>query len=140
LKHRGITVVHDVGRHDGQLFIVMELLEGGDILTLLSCESSGLAVVAIAAQAASALAVAHANHVVHRDLKPANLFVLADGTVKICDFGIARFAADTGRLTTSGHTLGTPAYMAPEQWSGKDADALSPVFSSGTGADAARLT
>lgn len=134
LKHPGITVVHDVGRHDGQLFIVMELLQGSDLQTLLAYEPSGLAVsavVAIAAQAASALAVAHANHVVHRDLKPANLFVLADDNVKICDFGIAWLADDTGRLTTSGHTLGTPAYMAPEQWSGKDADALSDLYSLG---------
>jgi hypothetical protein len=133
LQHPGITVVHDVGSDDGQLFIVMELLYGRDLAAMLAEAPDGLpidAAVSLTTQAAEALQVAHAGHVVHRDLKPANLFVLTGGQLKICDFGIA-WAADATHLTATGQTIGTPAYMSPEQCLGQQVDERSDLYSLG---------
>ncbi|MFD4263879.1 tetratricopeptide repeat protein [Streptomyces sp. NPDC058534] len=138
LQHRGVTVVHDFGEHDGVLFLVMELLEGRDLSRLL--EDNGhsplpvLDVVDIAEQVAQALAYTHEQGIVHRDLKPANIVRLADGTVKICDFGIARLGHDVGftaRLTGTGIAMGTPHYMSPEQIGGDDVDRRSDLYSLG---------
>ena len=121
LQHPGITVVHDVGSDNGQLFIVMELLHGRDLAAMLAEAPAGLpidAAVSLTIQAAEALQAAHAGHVVHRDLKPANLFVLDGGQLKICDFGIAWAVDSTAHLTATGQAIGTPAYMSPEQCSG----------------------
>ncbi|MFF2078595.1 WD40 repeat domain-containing serine/threonine protein kinase [Kitasatospora sp. NPDC058162] len=134
LQHPGITVVHDVGQHEGRMFIVMELLEGTDLAGVLARSPSGLPVaeaVGLALQAAEALAAAHTRQVVHRDLKPGNLFLLADGRLKICDFGIARTMGDTEGLTTTGRPFGTPAYMAPEQWRGERVDAQCDMYALG---------
>ncbi|MEU9034662.1 serine/threonine-protein kinase [Streptomyces sp. NPDC048352] len=135
LQHPGITVVHDIGRHDDRLFIVMELLEGRDLSDLLArSPGGGLAlpqVLDLALQAAEALAAAHAQKVVHRDLKPGNLFLLADGRLKICDFGIARTADATGGLTVTGRVFGTPPYMSPEQWRGEHVDGRCDVYALG---------
>jgi len=134
LQHPGITVVHDIGRHNNRLFIVMELLEGRDLAAVLAQSPKGLPIpeaVEFALQAAEALAAAHARQVVHRDLKPANLFVLANGQLKICDFGIARTAQATEGLTVTGRPFGTPAYMAPEQWRGKHVDARCDMYALG---------
>jgi serine/threonine-protein kinase len=87
--------------------------------------------VSIAAQVAEGLAYAHEHGVVHRDIKPANIMVLADGPVKITDFGIARMRASTDELTQSGMMLGSPKYMSPEQVIGKRADHRSDIFSLG---------
>jgi eukaryotic-like serine/threonine-protein kinase len=87
LQHPGITVVHDVGSDNGQLFIVMELLHGRDLASMLAEAPGGLSIdtaVSLALQAAEALQAAHTGHVIHRDLKPANLFVLSNGQLKIC--------------------------------------------------------
>ncbi|MFG1812072.1 WD40 repeat domain-containing serine/threonine protein kinase [Streptomyces sp. NPDC049040] len=123
LQHPGITVVHDVGQHDGRLFLVMELLEGTDLAHLLARSTPGGLPIAealdLGAQAAEALAAAHAREVVHRDLKPANLFLAADGRLKICDFGIAWTSEATEGLTVTGRPFGSPPYMAPEQWRGE---------------------
>ncbi|MGX1886782.1 protein kinase domain-containing protein [Streptomyces sp. NPDC055287] len=123
LRHPGITVVHDVGEHEGLLFLVMELLKGADLGAVLAAASGRLLPLGRAldllTQVAEALAAAHEQTVVHRDLKPANLFVQPGDRVKICDFGIARAAGET-RLTGSGWVLGTAAYMAPEQCRGED--------------------
>ncbi|MFH8705425.1 serine/threonine-protein kinase [Streptomyces rubrogriseus] len=138
LQHRGVTVVHDFGEWDGMLFLVMELLEGSDLSRLLT-DNKGhplpvADVVDIAEQVASALAYTHEQGIVHRDLKPANIVRTADGTVKICDFGIARLGADAGftaRLTGTGIAMGTPHYMSPEQIGGDEVDRRSDLYSLG---------
>ncbi|SEG90192.1 Serine/threonine protein kinase [Actinacidiphila yanglinensis] len=138
LQHRGITVVHDFGEHDGVLFLVMELLDGRNLLQVLDdARRHPLPVpdlTDIAEQVADALAYTHAQGVVHRDLKPANIIRLADGGVKICDFGIARLGHDIGftsRLTGTGVAMGTPHYMSPEQISNSGVDQRSDLYSLG---------
>ncbi|SCD53647.1 Serine/threonine protein kinase [Streptomyces sp. DvalAA-14] len=138
LQHRGITVVHDFGEHDGVLFLVMEMLDGRNLLqTLDDAGRNPLPVpdiTDIAEQVADALAYTHAQGVVHRDLKPANIIRLPDGTVKICDFGIARLGHDIGftsRLTGSGVAMGTPHYMSPEQIDASEVDHRSDLYSLG---------
>jgi tRNA A-37 threonylcarbamoyl transferase component Bud32/tetratricopeptide (TPR) repeat protein len=138
LSHPGVTVVHDFGECDGIPYLVMELLEGRDLSRLLA-DGKGHPlpvddVLDIAGQVAAALAHTHKQGVVHRDLKPANIVRLTDGTVKICDFGIARLGHDTGitaRLTGTGVALGTPHYMSPEQIGGDGVDQRSDLYSLG---------
>lgn len=138
LQHRGVTVVHDFGEHEGVLYLVMELLEGRNLSELLE-DNKQLPlpvddVVDIAEQVADALGYTHQQGIVHRDLKPANIMRLADGTVKICDFGIARLGHDmavTSRLTGVGIAMGTPHYMSPEQISGGEIDHRSDLYSLG---------
>ncbi|WP_149182181.1 serine/threonine-protein kinase [Streptomyces sp. TRM49041] len=138
LQHRGVTVVHDFGESDGTLYLVMELLEGRNLSQLLEDNKHHPLpvhdVVDIAEQVADALAYTHRQGIVHRDLKPANIMRLSDGTVKICDFGIARLGADIGftsRLTGGGIAMGTPHYMSPEQISGGQIDHRSDLYSLG---------
>ncbi|MFE4636691.1 protein kinase [Streptomyces sp. NPDC056773] len=134
LQHPGITVVHDVGQEEGQLFIVMELLAGEDLRTTLSRVPGGLPVpqaLELAAQAAEALAAAHERSVIHRDLKPANLFLLPAGRLKICDFGIAHSSDATAGWTVTGRIFGSPPYMAPEQWRGERVDARCDLYALG---------
>ncbi|AKJ14984.1 serine/threonine protein kinase [Streptomyces incarnatus] len=138
LSHRGVTVVHDFGESDGVPYLVMELLEGRDLSRLLQDNKGHPLPVDdladIAAQVAAALAYTHRQGIVHRDLKPANIVRLTDGTVKICDFGIARLGHDIGftaRLTGTGVALGTPQYMSPEQIGGDAVDRRSDLYSLG---------
>ncbi|MGW0613215.1 tetratricopeptide repeat protein [Streptomyces sp. NPDC002788] len=138
LQHRGITVVHDFGEADGVLYLVMELLDGRNLSQLLEDNKQHplpvADVVEIAEQVAAALAYCHEQSIVHRDLKPANIVRLVDGTVKICDFGIARLGHDIGftsRLTGTGVAMGTPHYMSPEQISGTEVDQRSDLYSFG---------
>ncbi|MFD8146316.1 WD40 repeat domain-containing serine/threonine protein kinase [Streptomyces sp. NPDC059708] len=134
LRHPGLTVVHDTGRHGKRLFIVMELLEGEDLARRIRAHPGGLPlpeVLDLGLQAARALAAAHAQGVVHRDLKPANLFLLTEGRLKICDFGIARTADATAALTATGRVFGTPVYMAPEQWRGEQVGASCDMYALG---------
>ncbi|MFF3176706.1 tetratricopeptide repeat protein [Streptomyces sp. NPDC057900] len=138
LQHRGVTVVHDFGEYEGVLYLVMELLDGRNLSQLLEDnEQHPLPVddvVDIAEQVADALGYTHQQGIVHRDLKPANIMRLSDGTVKICDFGIARLGHDisvTSRLTGVGIAMGTPHYMSPEQISGGQIDHRSDLYSLG---------
>lgn len=141
LQHRGVTVVHDFGddsAEGGALFLVMELLHGRNLSQLLDeNEQRPLPVeevLDIAEQVAAALAYTHEQGIVHRDLKPANIMRLTDGTVKICDFGIARLAHDIGftaKLNGGGMAMGTPHYMSPEQIAGNEVDHRSDLYSLG---------
>ncbi|MBH1933846.1 tetratricopeptide repeat protein [Streptomyces sp. AV19] len=138
LQHRGITVVHDFGESDGVLYLVMELLDGRNLSQLLEDNKQHPLpvpeVVEIAEQVGAALAYTHRQGIVHRDLKPANIMRVTDGTVKICDFGIARLGHDIGftaRLTGTGIAMGTPHYMSPEQIGAGSIDHRSDLYSLG---------
>jgi serine/threonine protein kinase len=119
LEHPNIIRFYGGGEHEGLLFYVMELVEGGSVRDLLMTNGPlhWPAVVSCIQQICSALQCAHNHGVIHRDLKPGNLFLTSAGQVKLGDFGIARdvTAAD---LTSEGLTVGTHAYMAPEQITG----------------------
>ncbi|GAA1962232.1 serine/threonine-protein kinase [Kitasatospora viridis] len=134
LRHPGITQVFDTGDWNGQLFLVMELIDGRDLAAVLKERGSPLPVeqaVELTAQAADALAHAHRSDVVHRDIKPANLMLLTDGRVKVCDFGIAGFIRADSELTRDGANPGTPAYMAPEQCLGQRVDGRADLYALG---------
>ena len=130
-EHPNICTIHDIdSADDGRLFIVMAYYEGQTLKQRL--ESGPLPLdeaLEIATQVAEGLAKAHAQGVVHRDVKPANLMLTDDG-VRIVDFGLAKFA-DTVQLTVVGSTMGTAAYMSPEQVQGKETDARSDVWALG---------
>jgi tetratricopeptide (TPR) repeat protein len=130
--HPNICTIHDIGTAaDGQLFIVMAHYDGQTLKARL--EGGRLPVddaVDIAAQVAEGLAKAHSQGVVHRDIKPGNLMLTEDG-VRILDFGLAKFADARLKLTLEGSTLGTIAYMSPEQARGDEADARSDVWAVG---------
>jgi len=132
LNHPNIVTIHDVGKAGDVVFMAMEYIEGVELRSLIG-EGRPLRVaqaLTIAAQVAEGLAYAHQRGVVHRDIKPANIMVVANGPVKITDFGIARMRG-TGDLTQTGMLLGSPKYMSPEQVIGKRADHRSDIFSLG---------
>ena len=146
LNHPHICTVHDIGRHEGTPFLVMELLEGAPLrqhlqAAPLPCDQT----LELGIQLADALEAAHAVGIVHRDITPGNIFVTARGDAKILDFGIAKLAselytsqrseattcADEIPLTGPGMVVGTPGYTSPEQALGHDVDARSDLFSLG---------
>ncbi len=133
LRHENIVTIHDYGDDDGVPYLVMELLEGRDLHHIMrdGPKFSMLEKMQVMSQVAQGLHCAHLNGVVHRDIKPANVMVLADGTVKILDFGIARMTGEVSRLTQNGYLVGTPLYMSPEQLQGSEADALGDVWAYG---------
>jgi eukaryotic-like serine/threonine-protein kinase len=134
LRHPHVVGVVDFGEQDGRLFLVMELVEGDSLQRVLAQTGSLPAeeVARIAAQAAAGLAVAHEQGIVHRDIKPGNLLLDAVGSVKIGDFGIARFMDDpAGGLTATGQIVGTSLYIAPERALGRPAGPPSDVYSLG---------
>jgi serine/threonine protein kinase/tetratricopeptide (TPR) repeat protein len=132
LDHSNICTIHEIGAtEDGQQFIAMTLYDGETLQSRLTRGPLGLGdVVAIGLQIANGLAKAHEHGVIHRDVKPSNIMLLADGTVKILDFGIARIE-DAPAAAQDGMALGTVAYMSPEQARGEAVDARTDVWSFG---------
>ena len=118
LEHPGVPAVFDVGDHDGLLYLVMQLIDGVDLAAVLDARGA-LPVdwaVAVGAQIATVLAAAHAVSLVHRDLKPRNVMLSRGGVVRVLDFGVAALLdPDLTRVTVVGETVGSPAYMSPEQ-------------------------
>jgi TolB-like protein/Flp pilus assembly protein TadD len=136
LQHPHILTVHDSGDAGGQLWFTMPFVEGESLRDRLRRERQ-LPIndaVRIAREAASALDYAHRHDIIHRDVKPENLLLTADGQVLVADFGIARAlgAASEAGLTETGTSIGTPAYMSPEQASGERAlDGRTDIYSLG---------
>ncbi|MGW0989934.1 serine/threonine-protein kinase [Streptomyces sp. NPDC002486] len=134
LNHPNVVGVLDFGEYDNRLYLVMELVEGDSLAGVLAGSGALPAerVARLAAQASAGLAAAHAQGIVHRDVKPANLLLDAAGTLKIGDFGIARFLDDPGAaLTATGQIIGTGLYLAPERALGKPAGPASDMYSLG---------
>ncbi|MEX1369489.1 MAG: tetratricopeptide repeat protein [Nannocystaceae bacterium] len=149
LSHPNVVAVHDVGDLDGRVFVAMELLEGGTLRRWLRASPRSTAeILEVFVQAGEGLAAAHAAGLVHRDFKPDNVLLDEQGRASVVDFGLAREQVDPGmsvieaiataeqpgeeadlRLTRTGTMLGTPAYMAPEQFAGRRADARTDQFS-----------
>jgi eukaryotic-like serine/threonine-protein kinase len=132
LNHPNVVTVYDLGQHEGQLYMAMELLEGEDLRSLIESRAEVPLAdrVRILVQICEGLGYAHSRGVVHRDVKPANIHVSASGKVKLLDFGLARVAARE-TITRRGVILGTPDYMAPEQAMGKGVDRRTDIFSAG---------
>jgi serine/threonine-protein kinase len=131
LAHPGIVAVHDYGEDAEVAYIAMEYVEGNSLREYFDrgTRFSERDVVSIMSQLLEALAHAHSRRVWHRDIKPANLIVMMDGRVKVADFGIARI--ESSDLTHTGAVMGSPGYMAPEQYAAAAIDHRADIFAAG---------
>ncbi|WP_274383902.1 serine/threonine-protein kinase [Saccharothrix deserti] len=134
VEHPGVPAVFDAGTDGNELYLVLQLVPGIDLIDFLAQHQPVPLdwAVAVAAQIASVLAAAHAMSLVHRDLKPGNVMIKPDGAVTVLDFGVATLLeADLTRLTTTGEAIGSPAYMSPEQVLGGVSSPRSDLYSLG---------
>ncbi|MBD3288227.1 protein kinase [candidate division KSB1 bacterium] len=133
LNHPNIATMHAIEHADDELFLVMEFVDGHELKELISEKQYGLSeeeALNYAAQIAAGLQVAHDKGITHRDIKSGNIMVTKSGSIKLMDFGLAKFR-NSAQLTQIGTTIGTAAYMSPEQAKGTDVDQRSDIWSFG---------